>query len=49
MKFVEIFLSYYRRLTLPAPSISESCIKIKNNLNFYFHFFVEPQKVLWRP
>ena len=24
-------------LTLPAPCISESCIKIKINLNFYFH------------
>ena len=23
--------------TLPAPCISESCIKIKINLNFYFH------------
>ena len=25
-------------ITLLAFSISESCIKIKNNLNFYFHF-----------
>ena len=25
-------------LTLPAPCISESCIKMKINLNFYFHF-----------
>ena len=25
------------KLTLPAPRISESCIKIKINLNFYFH------------
>ena len=25
------------RLTLPAPCISESCIEIKINLNFYFH------------
>ena len=24
-------------LTLPAPCISESCIKITINLNFYFH------------
>ena len=24
-------------LTLPTPCISESCIKIKINLNFYFH------------
>ena len=24
-------------LTLPAPCISESCIKIKINLTFYFH------------
>ena len=24
-------------LTLPAPCISGSCIKIKINLNFYFH------------
>ena len=24
-------------LTLPVPCISESCIKIKINLNFYFH------------
>ena len=26
-----------KRLTLPAPCISESCIKININLNFYFH------------
>ena len=25
------------KLTLPFPGISESCIKIKINLNFYFH------------
>ena len=25
-------------LTLPAPCISESCIKIKTNWNFYFNF-----------
>ena len=24
-------------LTLPAPFISESCVKTKINLNFYFH------------
>ena len=24
-------------LTLPAPWISESCIEIKINLNFYYH------------
>ena len=24
-------------LSLPVPCISESCIKIKTNLNFYFH------------
>ena len=28
---------YSRLLTLPAPYILESCIKIKINLNFYFH------------
>ena len=27
----------YHILTLPALSISESCIKIKISLNFYFH------------
>ena len=27
-------------LTLPAPCISEGCIKIKVNLNFYFHTFL---------
>ena len=33
-------------LTLPAPCILEN----KNKLNFLFsHFFVVPQKVLWRP
>ena len=33
-------------LTLPAPCISESCIKMKIDLKFYFsHFFVVPQKV----
>ena len=26
-----------QRLTLPALSISQSCIKIKINLNFHFH------------
>ena len=34
-------------LTLKDPFISESCIEIKIELNFYFHtFFVVPQKVL---
>ena len=34
----------------PTSCISKSGIKIKINLNFYFHnFFVVPQKVLWRP
>ena len=33
-------------LTFPAPCISEN----KNKFNFLFsHFFVVPQKVLWRP
>ena len=35
-----VVLEYVRLdiiLTLPAPFISESCIKIKINLNFYFH------------
>ena len=31
-------------LTILAPCISESCIQIKLS-----HFFVVPQKVLWRP
>ena len=35
-------------MTLPASCISESCIKRKVNLNFYFHtFFMVPQNVLW--
>ena len=36
-------------LTFPVLYISESCIEIKIKLDFYFHFFVVPQKVLWRP
>ena len=35
-------------LTLNDPCISESCIETKIKLNFYFHFFVVPHKVLWR-
>ena len=31
-------------LTLPTPWISESCIKIKINLNFYFHTFFGASK-----
>ena len=33
-------------LTFHAPCISKSCIEIKINLNFYFHFLLVPQKVL---
>ena len=29
--------NFNNKLTLPAPCISESWIKIKTNLNFYFH------------
>ena len=41
-------------LTLPAQCISEGCFKIKNNLNFYFHFcgasgFMKALKVLIKP
>ena len=37
-------------LTLKDPSISECCIETKNWVKFLFsHFFVVPQKVLWRP
>ena len=37
------------RLTLPAPCISENCIKVKINLIFFLfsHVFMMPQKVLW--
>ena len=36
--------------TFNVPCISESCIKIKINLNFYFHpSFLVPRKVSWRP
>ena len=31
------FKGYKQVLTLPVSRISESCIKIKINLNFYFH------------
>ena len=31
-------------LTLSAPCISESCIKIKTNLNFYFTLLCGPSK-----
>ena len=42
-------------LTLPAPFISESCIEIKINLNFYFHtslwclkrFYEGVHKTVW--
>ena len=35
-------------LTLPVSDISESCIKIKLNLNFYFHnFFVMVRRGVW--
>ena len=33
-------------LTFPVLCISESCTEIKIKLDFYFHFFVVPQKVL---
>ena len=37
-------------LTLNVPCISESYIEIKIKLKFLFsHFFLVPQKVLWRP
>ena len=37
-------------LTLNVPYISESYIEIKMKVKFIFsHFFVLPQKVLWRP
>ena len=36
-------------LTLPVPCISKSCIEIKIKLNFYFHFFVVPQKAFIKP
>ena len=53
IKLRNLFAAYRARfqswiLTLPAPCISEGCIEIKINLNFK-HFFVVPQKILWRP
>ena len=35
--FHSVIFSWYLILTLPAPCIFESCIKIKINLNFHFH------------
>ena len=46
-KFTFLYMSEKFVLTLNSPCISESCIKTKISLNFYFcTFFVVPQKVL---
>ena len=34
---IELDKVFINLLTLPAPSISEKCIKIKIDINFYFH------------
>ena len=36
MVYMEVFETL-KKLSLPAPCISESCILTKINLNFYFH------------
>ena len=40
------FLLSIVKLTLPAPCISKSCIKMTIFLNFYFHTSVAAQKFL---
>ena len=46
---LNIFFLKTGPLAIPAPCISESYIKRKINLSFYFHTSLWCLKVLWRP
>ena len=46
---MSIYLIYSVILTLNVLYNSESFIEIKIKLNFYFHFFVVPQKAFIKP
>ena len=54
-KIIRIVISVNNFGTFNVPCITESCIEIKIELNLnqvkflFSHFFVVPQKVLWRP